>query len=110
MGKKKEKNLRPHKNKILLDYMSMIHSFAVKQISGRGYEKKYMVSACASLMILICKGKLPLLLHLHHSIVLMLCCSCKSISTKRISMYHLACICEKALAKKVIWLPKYMLF
>lgn len=79
-------------------------------ISGRGYEKKYMVSVCASLIILIWKGGLSLLLNLHQPIVLILCCSCKSISAKGISIHHLACICEEPLAKKIIWLPKSMLF
>lgn len=109
-GRKKEKNPSPHKNKILLDYIFIIHSLAVKHISGRGYEKIYMVSVCASLIIFIWKGRLSLLLHLHHPIVLILCCSCKSISAKRISIHHLAYISEEALAKKVIWLSKSMLF
>lgn len=76
----------------------------MKYISGRGYKKKYMVSVCASLAILICKGRLSLLLHLHHSIVL-ICCSCKSMSVKRISIHQLACICEEAPAKTVIGCP-----
>lgn len=63
-----------------------------------------MVSICASLIILICKGRLSLLLHLHHSIVL-ICCSCKSMSVKRINIHQLACICEEAPAKTLIGCP-----
>lgn len=109
-GGEKRKNLRPHQNKIFLDYISIKHSLAVKNISGRGCEKKYMFSVCASLIILICKGRLSLLLHLHHPIVLMLCCSCKSISAKKEQHLSYVLFCEEALAEEVIWLPKPMLF